>query len=81
MVNATYVDAGFYYDGGTSGTLAIYYNGNPVGSVATTNLPPSTTNLALTVAVKNGTSAAQTLLVDYLMVGVERESPSQILGS
>ena len=81
MANTTYVDVGFYYDGGLSGVLQLYANGNPVGSVVTTNLPASSTNLALTIALENGTAAANTLLVDYVMVGVERESPSQILGS
>jgi len=81
MANTTYVDVGFYYDGGTSGVLQLYANGTPVGSVSTTNLPASTTNLALTIALENGTAAANTLLVDYVLAAVERESPSQILGS
>ena len=81
MANTTYIDVGFYYDGGASGVLQLYYNGAPVGSVVTTNLPASSTNLALTIAVENGTAAAETLLVDYVLVAVERESPSQLLGS
>ena len=81
MANTTYVDVGFYYDGGQSGVLQLYANGSPVGSVATTNLPPSSTSLALTMAVENGTAAAETMLVDYVLAAVERESPSQTEGS
>ena len=81
MANATYVDVGFYYDGGASGVLQLYANGVAVGSVSAVNLPLSTTNLALTLAVENGTAAAETLLIDYVLAAVERESPSQLLGS
>ena len=79
MANATYIDVGFHFDGGTD--LSLYANGAKVGSVPTTNLPLSTTSLALTMAIENGTAAVNTLLIDYVMVGVERESPSQTLGS
>jgi hypothetical protein len=69
LTNSVYSSVGFYYDGAA---LNLYFSGAPVGTVSVANLPPSTTNLALTIAVENGTAAAQTLLVDYIMVGVQR---------
>ncbi len=71
LVNSTMANVGFYYDGAA---LNLYFNDTPVGTVAVTNLPPSTTNLALTIAVMNGTSAAQTLLVDYVLAAVQRDT-------
>ena len=81
MANNTYVNAGFYYDGGASGVVACYFNDNLVGNVATTNLPAASTNLALTIALENNTAAGNTMLVDYVMAAVQRDSPSQLLGA
>ncbi len=77
VVDATWGNCGFYYDGSA---MNLYFNDKPVGTVATTNLPLSTTNLALTVAVKNGTAAGQTLLLDYIMAAAERQVDASHVG-
>jgi hypothetical protein len=78
LVANVYNTVGFYYDGSN---LNLYYTGSAVGTVATTNLPPSTTNLALTIAVNNGTSAAQTMLVDYILAAKQRGTVVQVSGA
>ena len=78
LVANTYNTVGFYYDGLN---LNLYYTGSPVGTVSAANLPLSTTNLALTMAVENGTSAAQTLLIDYIMAAKQRGVVSQTEGA
>jgi hypothetical protein len=68
MADGTYVDAGFYYDGVSS--VQAFLNGVKVGSSVTTNLPTRT--LTISAAVSNGTAAAQTMNVDYILVATER---------
>ena len=77
LVANTYANVGFYYDGAA---LNVYMNDVASGTVAVTNLPASSTNLAVTMAVANGTAAGQTLLVDYIMVAAERAVTSTTVG-
>lgn len=70
LANSTSVNVGYYYDGDS--TIRVYLNNVQVGSLATTNLP--TANLNLTIAVANGTAAANTLNVDYIFASIERPS-------
>ena len=77
LVNSTYANVGFYYDGAA---INLYFNDAPVGTVSATNIPLSTTNLALTIAVMNGTAAAQTLLVDYVLAAQERAVTTTTVG-
>lgn len=68
MADATYVDAGWYYDGASS--VQAFLNGVKVASSAITNLP--TVGLTISAAVSNGTAAAQTMNVDYILASTER---------
>ncbi len=72
LVNATYVVAAFYYQGGTS--IRAYINGEAVGSLAVTNAPDDEA-LAVSFSITNGTNAAKALSVDYIYVAEERDSP------
>lgn len=70
LANTTYVNVGWHYDGQSSVTA--YLNGVRVGGTTVlTNLP--TANLNVTMAVGNGTAAANTLLVDYILAANERD--------
>ena len=62
MADATYVDAGFYYDGQSA--ITAYLNGQSVATSVVTNLPTHT--LCISAAVSNGTAAAQTMNCDYI---------------
>jgi hypothetical protein len=70
LANATYVNVGWHYNGTSS--LDVYLNNTKVGTLPLTNLP--TANLNLTMAVANGTAAANTLNVDYIFASTERPS-------
>jgi hypothetical protein len=69
MVNSTTSVLGFYYDG--QGVFTGYFNGSAVGTLAATNMPTAVT-LAPQIAVVNGTAAAKTLTIDYLMLAKDR---------
>jgi hypothetical protein len=70
LANTTYVTVGWHYDGAS--TVSVYVNGGKVaGTTVLTNLP--TANLNMTMAVANGTAAANTLLVDYVLGSTERD--------
>lgn len=70
LANTTYLNVGWHYNG--SNTVTAYVNGVQVGGTTVlTNLP--TANLNLTMAVSNGTAAANTLLVDYILMSNERD--------
>lgn len=71
MADDTFVVVGLHYNP-NSNSVILYLNGNRVGSIVTTNLPTAALNL--TMAVSNGTAAANTLTVDYIMVATERPS-------
>jgi len=82
MANNTYIDVGWYYDGGggiNSGELQLFANNGEIGHMSLANLPASSTNLAVTIAVENGTAAGNTLSVDYIMAAMQRDVPSQVL--
>lgn len=70
LADATMVNVGFHYDG--ESTITVYLNNVKVGSLPITNLP--TVNLNLTMCITNGTGAAITLNVDYLLASIERPS-------
>jgi hypothetical protein len=70
LANATYLNVGWHYDGLSS--VTVYVNNVRVGGTTVlTNLP--TANLNLTMAVSNGTAAANTLLIDYVGMFAERD--------
>lgn len=68
LANATSVNVGFHYN--ATSAIDVYLNNVKVGSLPITNLP--TANLNLTIAVANGTAAANTLNVDYILASIER---------
>jgi len=69
MADDTYVVVTAYMDG--AGKCILYFNGNRVASCATTNLCDDE-DLAVTIAVQQGDTNAQTLSVDYLLVAKAR---------
>jgi hypothetical protein len=70
LANTTYLNVGWHYDGVQS--VTVYVNNVRVGGTTVlTNLP--TANLNLTMAVSNGTAAANTLLIDYVGMFAERD--------
>lgn len=72
MANATYAEATIAYRR-DSASWSVYFNNGFVGSSSTiTNFPASTTGLAPIIAVQNGTAAARTLNIDYLMIAEGR---------
>lgn len=70
LANATSVNVGLHYDGNAA--VNVFLNNVKVASLPVANLP--TVNLNLTMAVSNGTAAANTLNVDYILVSQERPS-------
>lgn len=68
LVDDTFTVIGWHYDGVS--LIQIYANGVRVGSLPVTNLP--STALNLTLAESNGTAAAITTTVDYVMCSIER---------
>jgi len=72
MVDDTFITIGWHYNGSL---VQIYINGNRVASLPVTNLPSSALNL--TIAESNGTAAAITTTVDYILCSTERPSTSQ----
>ncbi len=68
LANSTYYTAGYYYDGYS--TIYAYFNDNQVASSAITNMPTHT--LTVSAAVANGTSAGNTLNIDYIGAFTER---------
>ena len=89
MANNTYIDVGFFWNGGggpgtaglSSGEIILYANGANIGQMSAANIPATSTNLALTIAVENGTAAARTLLVDYILAAVQRDFVTQVGGA
>lgn len=89
LANNTYVDLGFYWNGGgtpgfaglPSGEIYLFANGANIGQVSAANIPAAATNLALTVALENGSAAARTMLVDYILAAVQRDFVTQLGGA
>lgn len=69
MADATLITLGWYYDG--AGKLYYEVNGAVVGSLAVTNFFPDT-GVTVSFAVQNGTVAARTMTVDYIMASQAR---------
>lgn len=68
MADGIMVTVGAHYDGVSS--IFLYLNDNRVASCATTNLPSHT--LTISMAVSNGTAAANTMNIDYILAATER---------
>lgn len=70
LANTTFLNVGWHYDGVSS--VSVFVNNVKVGGTTVlTNLP--TANLNVTMAVSNGTAAANTLSVDYVLMSNERD--------
>ena len=69
MADDTFVDVAMIY---TPGGCEVYLNGNLVGSMSALTTFPAAVPLAPIIALANGTAAANTLSVDFIMVAQER---------
>lgn len=73
LANTTYLNVGWHYNGNNA--VDVFVNNVRVGGTTVlTNLP--TANLNLTLALSNGTAAANTMLVDYVGFFNERDPAS-----
>lgn len=70
LVADTWYEVEFYYDASDE-RIKAYSNGIGVGSAALTNAPDDE-DLALAIAVQNGSANASTLTVDYIGASQER---------
>lgn len=68
LADDTFVTVGYYYDGGT--TITAYANDASVASFTNTNMPA--VSLTVSIGVANGTAAANTLTVDYILASKSR---------
>jgi hypothetical protein len=68
LVNATFYEAAFHYNG--ADTIRAFINGQSAGSLGVTALP--TTELAVTFGIKNGEAVAKTALIDWIFASRER---------
>lgn len=68
LANSTYVQLAFYYDGAK---MSAYVNGVLKAVTAVTNLCDDE-ELAITMGVKNGTTASSVMTIDYILVASER---------
>lgn len=69
LVNDTYVQLGFYYDGVSA--IYAYLNRALVGTSVVTNLPDDEV-LTVSFGIQNGVAVAKVLTIDYIMVAKER---------
>ncbi len=69
MADDTFVTVGWHY---TGSSIGVFLAGNRIGSLPVTNLPSSALNL--TIAEANGTAAAITTTVDYVLASTVRPS-------
>ena len=70
MVDDTYIEVEFYYDGSGS-DIDAFVDGVRVGSVALTNVPDDE-ELTISFGVQNGEAAAKVMSVDYILAECER---------
>lgn len=71
LADNTFVNVGFHYDG--NATINIFLNNNRIGGFTPgTSLPTAALNL--TIAEANGTAAAITTTVDYILAATQRPS-------
>lgn len=73
LANNTYVTVGFHYSA-NSGLFRLFFNDVYAGTIPLTNVPATSTALALTLGALNGTSqgTGATLSIDYFMVAKQR---------
>jgi len=73
LADNTYVTVGFHYSAET-GIFRLFFNDNYVATTVLTNVPATSTNLALTLGALNGTSqgTGATLSADYFMIAKQR---------
>lgn len=69
MANDTFITLGFYYDG-VSG-ISYFADGVQIGTSAVTNLPDDEL-LTVSLALKNTTTSARVLTVDYVLAAKQR---------
>jgi len=69
LADDTFITVGWYYDGGSN--IEAYINDAKVATLATTNFPDDE-DLTVTLAVQNGSAAARTLTVDYVLASKVR---------
>lgn len=67
--DGTMVTLGFYYDGASG--ISYFLDGVQVGTSAVTNLPDDE-NLTVSIALKNTTTEARIMTVDYVLAAIER---------
>lgn len=70
LVNATYVEAAFYYNG--KDEVQVYVDGNLVAAILTSTIAVPVTELTVSFGVQNGDAVARTMSVDYILVAKER---------
>jgi len=73
LANNTYVTVGFHYSA-NSGLFRLFFNDVYAGTIPLTNVPATSTALALTLGALNGTSqgTGATLSTDYFMIAKQR---------
>ncbi len=69
MVDDTYVEVGFYYNGDDK--ISIFSGNEGAGKSVITNLPDDE-ELTVSFAVQNGEAAAKTMSIDYILAAKER---------
>jgi hypothetical protein len=69
LANDTYVNVGWYYDGGSK--IDVFWNDVRVATSATTNLPDDE-ELAVSFVIQNGQAVAGVLSLDYLLISKAR---------
>ncbi len=69
LVDDTYVEAGFFYNG--SDKIEVFIDGAIVGTSATTNLPDDE-ELTISFGITNGEAVAKIMTIDYIFVAKER---------
>jgi hypothetical protein len=70
MADDTFATCGVHYSPNSS-LIYLYFNDVNIGQMVATNFPTGAA-LTVSIAVANGTAAANTMSVDYLMVATER---------
>jgi hypothetical protein len=70
MVNDTFIELGFYYDGQSK--VAYEVNGSVLGSLDASSAYLPDTNCTVSFALQNGEAVAKLMTVDYVYVAKER---------
>ena len=69
VVDDTYLTVGFFYDGRDK--IRYFVNDVQLGTLAITNMPDDE-ELTISIAIQNGTGAAKTMALDYVLAARER---------